>query len=359
MMTTQIRKKMIGLAMLWLLLKSGAVMGAGICAPPAISAASVDTTGTWSCHINDSGDKVEMTASAHDYDDEACGCNPVGGDRIDLSATTWEIASGTLDSATGASNGWTAGNAKGQYTLTVTFKDKNDGALYDDDDKEVQKTLTAFKVGIHLSTSGGSSLTTWEDGAANEGFGGFLDLGLNVLVYSEETDADSTTATWTLQVDPDGTPIKGNIRGWADPYGNGYIRGVTADSDRFDDGSATFSISVSLGLVSFSYSQSLAGDDNVSVCSVGAGFGSEIHVDYAQKIELVSRNKNGPLDNKGVSHDPSEAAITGKPGTSKQAEWEYGYKMQKEESGGNWAAAECDGEVHYQWKNGTLPDYIY
>jgi len=123
----------------------GIALAAGVFSDPPISAKSINTTGTWTCHLEDSNDKVEMTASANDYDE--CPWSS-GGNRIDLASTTWEIDEGTLDSATGATNAWKAGSTTGQYTLTVTFKDLDDGADLDDDDSEKQQTLIAFKVGV-------------------------------------------------------------------------------------------------------------------------------------------------------------------------------------------------------------------
>ena len=78
-------------------------------------------------------------------------------------------------------------------------------------------------------------------------------------------------------MDPDQTPIKGNIRAWAGAWGaQGRIRGVVADSDLDvgGGGDASMSVTLSLGIVSFSYTQSLDGDNNLSLLSVGDGYAS-------------------------------------------------------------------------------------
>ena len=334
--------------------------GEGQYADPAISNATVSTTGTWTCHINDTNDKVEMSASATDYD---CAGGPPG-DRINLAATQWSVPAGwgTLQHQTGASNNWTAGAQKGQTTLTVTFHDLDDGADYDDDGEPVQKQLTAFRVGAHLGTSAGSSLTKWENSNVEpRGLGGSLNAD-HILTTSNHTDGDNSEATWSLRVDPDQTPIKGNIRAWAGAWGaQGRIRGVVADSD-WDvggGGDASMSVTLSLGIVSFSYTQSLSGDDNLSLLSVGYGFASQLHTDASDEIELISSTTTGPSETKGISHSPDDAAIVGKPEASKRAEWEVGHKLQRKLDGSNWAAAECEANMNYGWLlTGTLPVYL-
>jgi hypothetical protein len=324
---------------------------------------AVDTTnGPWTCHINDGDDAVNMTASAHDYDQ----C--IQGDRINSAATKWEVTSGTLEHATGSTSAWTAGTSIGEKTLTVTFDDLDDGADYDDDSTGVafvQKTLTAFKVGVHLGTSKGSNLTKWETDSSGGtiGVGGSLNVD-HILTTPDHSVQDNCEATWTLRVEPDGTPMKGNVRAWAGAWGGqGRIVGITADSD-WDvggGGSASFSVTLTLGLVSFSYNGNLDGDDNLSYCSVGVGFASQIHNDYSDKIELTSDTTTGPTATKGISHAPDDAAIVGKPNTTtKRAEWEVGHKMEKKTTEGNWAAAECEGNMNYTWTvTNTLPEYVH
>lgn len=345
------------------------------CANGTISGASVDTTnGPWTCHIDDASDKVHMTANAWDFDlsdnsPPSC-CNCPSGDRIDLPSTSWSITSGVLDSATGTTNRWKAGTSIGHKTLTVIFMDLNDGPRCDDPNVQITQTLTAFKVGVHLATSGGSSLTRWEDsaGGGNVGLGGTLSLDHILTGNPNPARAGaSTVATWTLRNNPAGTAMKQNIRAWAHASGGnlggpnqGRIYGVTADSD-WDvgaNGSASMSFSFSYGLVGISYIHRLGDDDNLSTLSAGAGFASELHNDFEEKISLVSLTTTGPNDTEIFSHSPADARLTGDHGESKQAEWEIGYRLERKMSGSNWAAAEVDIDLSYLWTvTNTPPSY--
>ena len=333
------------------------VLAAGSCAGAAISGASVDTVnGPWTCHINDPGDKVSMVANASDYDSTSEGCACGEGNNITLAATTWVVSSGVLDSATGSANSWKAGTSIGNKTLTVTFKDDSSNPLCDDNDKEVQKTLTAFKVGVHLASSGGSSLTRWEDDAPGPiGFQGDWQLN-KILTSSSASDGRSSVATWTLKNNPAGTPMKKYIHATthAAAFGggdnSGRIYAVTADND--SDGSGPFGlidISLSAGFVSLTPNLGTDGDETVAVLAAAAGFSSELHSDYSRKVELVSATTTGPSDTKGISHSPGDAQLIGSHDHSARAEWEISYEMKKVASGGNWASAEVEIEMIYDW----------
>src|SRR5262245_55280414 len=302
------------IVVLLLVATSDRCVAAGSCAAPAITNMAVDTTnGPWSCHINDATDKVAMQASATDTDQTASDpCHCESGNRINLAATTWVVSDGVLDSPTGATNQWKAGSSIGSKTLTVTFKDMDDGADCDDDDVVVQKTLTAFKVGVNLATSGGSSCTWWEDTVPGGiGFGGQLtENAILGTAPAAKSDGANSVATWTLNMNPSGTPMKQHIHANASAWGGagstaGRVYCVTANSDWFDYGKATLTVSVSLGLVSFTASHDFMSDNAVSTLSAGAAMGSELHADYTTcKIELKSATTTGPSDTKQISHSP-------------------------------------------------------
>lgn len=347
------------------------VLAAGPCAGTPIQNAAVDTTnGPWSCHINDNSDKVALLATANDYDDTSEPCNCFSGDRINLAATTWVASDGSLDSPTGSTNAWKAGTSIGSKTLTVTFKDLNDGADCDDDDVQVQKSLIAFKVGCNLATSVGNSVTVWETDQGGASAYGELIVDTNQIGGPTDLNSEAnlnSVANWTLKVNPGGTAIKQNVHAKAHAEGHdggttptlGRLYGLTADSD-WDvgaNGSANVRISINLGLVSLGFTFDLTGDDNLAALAAAAAFGSELHNDYSQKLELVSETTTGPSDTKTISHNPNDATMTGADGFNKQAEWEIGYKIQKKVTAGNWATGECKIEMEYIWGIVDTPWY--
>ncbi len=344
-------------------------LGAGSHAAPPISGATIDVTnGSPTCHVNDANDKVALSGNAIDNDQTGGCCPCVAGNRINLDATQWECTSGQLDSPTGATNSWKAGPNIGQYSVTATFHDQNDGAACDDDQVTKTITVTAFKVGIHLGTSGGGSFTRWEDSSGGTiGIGGSLSL--NKVLTSNPNPppghADSA-ATWTLKTSPAGTLMKQYIHAKAHAWG-GYLPStpinrldaVVSDSDWFDSGTANVSFGVQYGLVFIGTTILLPDNDNGSACAAGVGFGSQLHVDYVScKAELVSQTTTGPRHSEMIEHSPADAWLIGGAGTSKQAEWEMQYKLEKKTIEPNWAAAEVSMYVNYAWGvTDTLPYY--
>lgn len=214
----------VGAVAACLLASAGSAIGdPGKYADPEITSMTVSITSTSTCHINHMADAVYMEASAVDTD--SCEGESKG-NRIDLPATEWSVPVGwgNLNARYSSYNFWWAGDNYGTTDLTVTFDDLDDGPDYDDDTDSCQKQLTAFRVGVRLTTSEGDPPETiWEEGQggnASKEIQASLSVNNSIradgddMTPATETDDETGSATWTLVTDPADTPMKGTIRAW-------------------------------------------------------------------------------------------------------------------------------------------------
>jgi hypothetical protein len=364
-----------GLAIIVVMLMCQRAATAADCKGPPISAASVDTiNGPWTCHINDASDKVQMVASAHDYDDNTTeGCDCGEGDRIDLASTVWQVSSGVLDYSTGVANNWMAGTSVGSKTLTVTFKDYADNPDCDDPDVDVTKTLTAFKVGCHLfETSLGQSEMVWEDDTTTtserqlSGALGKDEDQIHRETTGDTNDGSSSAPTWTLKTSPADTAMKKNIHasGTASVGGtqgtrSSNIRATANDNDWFNNGIANLNISFDPGGYVTITPQSLStlGDDNAGLSTIGVGFTSQIHTDFQRQSDAVSDGLVTDITWLSTAFVPSNGLMCGANGASKSGELEVKAYLRVLKASGKIAEASAGYWVYYAWGIDPLPYY--
>ncbi len=336
-------------------------LGVGQFADPPISDRAVNVVGgPATCHINDATDKVELTASAKDYDD----CNSTN-NRINLAATTWSKPSGTFDHATGSHNDWTAGGTPGTATITVTFHDLDDGADYADATvgvAEAQVVLTGFKVGVTM-IEGAVTRTLYEGEtktfaqrsiAKSIGF-----TRSHVSAHWSDTPKTiakaevNTSVSWTVITNPSNTLSKQFIKPVGGAKGeNGVLHCGAADTDWLHGGS--ISITAGVPFVPLGFTWTLDLDDScVALSGIVARFGSELHQKKKDlgKYEMVSKLL---LDHRftPIGEDFGTAGWAGKVNVNavKKAQFkiERHGKAHSTDGGNNWAAA-SNGTVDNNW----------
>jgi len=245
--------------------------------------------------------------------------------------TDWDCAAGSID----------------DYSLTTIYMPPEteqtgiwikakvyDGENYNSGDEPVTLTwgteqtsyeLTAYKVGVHLSTSpGDGSYDVWEDGSPNSNA-----LQETVTTYcsaagydGSDVDNDTVTGNWTLQTDPAGCSVDGNIHGSATSSAGGSHDLYARDEDWWDGGGGSLSVGVSLLLISFNYSWDM-GDDEMAVISAGIGYGSDYGAEYEETgLTLVSADGDPDTAGQSINANPGGGRFNGKAGADRDGKWE-------------------------------------
>jgi hypothetical protein len=363
MNNTAIGRLMLGLlGGLWVMGAGELVQGAGEYAAPEIDVTNATisvTNGEASCHVGTDADAVDLSVGgALDSD-----CDGDESGEIDLDATEWDVSSGELESFTGQTNSWVAAAVDDQVggtTISAQFNDKETGVRDDDASTAVQKNVTGFKVGCELKTTKGGNYTWYSDnsqsGRTDTGMRG--ELGWHAQTTANEKQ-DSSIATWTLVVVPEGTKIKGTAKAdaRAETTENRPVSVLTRDNDDDDAGSVNITVPITVGDIT--HNHSFQTDDQVAIASAAAAFQSDDGWMTRKVVEKkdVSETATQSAESGTFGHSAT-GTLNDKPGTKSQAAFRTAYKISLKQPGAQQATASVTVKATWTFGITNVPLYV-